>query len=486
MNTDSFRIDAQLVARNRAQAAISRPPEAGFSSALDQASRRLTDEDRRVETSPLAQADRGAALPPQARAAVDRDPGPRAEPDDPDAPRPGTPPAGHDEASKPALADSERAAHRAPTAQAAELKRLLKQFQDNKAVARTLQAPVAPDAPDAPADEAGLTAQGRATGPTPDPDLPSTTRSVPESAQTPPEPALPHRPPDLAPQERRGKNAATLPASAAHAGRPDQTPGEGAGLAGPAGPQTSKALRGHPGATGGQADSGASLGGALQQMQNTHGAGEPAAALTTESAGHPHAGPNEASNTQGMPAGLIPPNPAATPGVGAFSTSAASGTSPADAAQWRLPYTPGDLRFGEALGERLSWMIRDGLQQAEITLNPQELGPIRIALSMQGDAAQLGIQADHPFTRQIIEDALPRLKDLLAEQGVQLGQTQVGEGSARQAHAESRQGQGDGRARDPQTRAARGNDTPSPLGPDLRTGQVALRSPAAGRIDVFV
>ncbi|HYF58834.1 MAG TPA: flagellar hook-length control protein FliK [Burkholderiaceae bacterium] len=90
-----------------------------------------------------------------------------------------------------------------------------------------------------------------------------------------------------------------------------------------------------------------------------------------------------------------------------------------------------DPRFGEALGERVTWLVREGLQSAELTLNPLELGPIRIELRLDGDAATIGFSALQAETRGAIEQALPKLRELLSQQGLQLGGAQIDAGGQR-------------------------------------------------------
>ena len=142
----------------------------------------------------------------------------------------------------------------------------------------------------------------------------------------------------------------------------------------------------------------------------------------------------------------------------------------------------GSPRFGAAFGERVSWMVREGLQTAELTLNPPDLGPIRIALSMERDAASFGFNATHAQTRAAIEQALPRLRELLAEQGLSLGHTSIDAGSGGQREAWSDAHAAAGRA---------ANGRGAKLGGSQDEGQgvqPAGRGPrphVAGRIDLF-
>lgn len=70
---------------------------------------------------------------------------------------------------------------------------------------------------------------------------------------------------------------------------------------------------------------------------------------------------------------------------------------------------------------------RQGLQQIELRLDPPDLGPVRIGLHLAGEQASAWFVSPHAAVRQAIEQALPHLQQALADAGIQLGQTSVGE-----------------------------------------------------------
>jgi len=148
-----------------------------------------------------------------------------------------------------------------------------------------------------------------------------------------------------------------------------------------------------------------------------------------------------------------------------------------DAPPARFPITVpfSDPRFPGAIAERVTWLLRAGLQAAELTLNPQELGPIRIELSLEGSAASIGFSAAHAETRSAIEQALPRLREMLAGQGLQLGGAQVDGGGQRRGGDSpgARAGRSEPRALLP-AEAMIGSET-----------AIARAARAAGRVDLF-
>ena len=104
--------------------------------------------------------------------------------------------------------------------------------------------------------------------------------------------------------------------------------------------------------------------------------------------------------------------------------------------------------WDRAVSERVVMMANNKLQQAEIRLTPAELGPLRVQVTVDDGAANVSFQAQHAMTREAIEQALPRLRELFAEQGLSLGQTSVGhegasaEDDARASGLEGSSGEG--------------------------------------------
>ncbi len=78
------------------------------------------------------------------------------------------------------------------------------------------------------------------------------------------------------------------------------------------------------------------------------------------------------------------------------------------------------------MGNQVVWMVRHDEQTARITLNPPELGPLQITVNVSGDQATASFASPHADVRQAITDALPRLREMLAGAGIDLGQTNVG------------------------------------------------------------
>lgn len=107
--------------------------------------------------------------------------------------------------------------------------------------------------------------------------------------------------------------------------------------------------------------------------------------------------------------------------------------------------TPLPLRHPEqsaqALQEQVQFLLNRKLDTVEIRLDPPELGNLQIKLHLNQDQAQVGIVVQNSHARELLEQTLPRLREMLAQQGIQLGQTQVQQQSQQQQGGASGQGQ---------------------------------------------
>ena len=103
--------------------------------------------------------------------------------------------------------------------------------------------------------------------------------------------------------------------------------------------------------------------------------------------------------------------------------------------QAALPTHPLDAAFGGDLAAEVKVMVEGGVQQAELHLNPADLGPIRIQLSLNAQTADISFAAAHSLTREGLAQALPALREMLAGQGLSLGQAGVSSGGSGDASA---------------------------------------------------
>ena len=93
---------------------------------------------------------------------------------------------------------------------------------------------------------------------------------------------------------------------------------------------------------------------------------------------------------------------------------------PAPPAQATLPMPPHAPAFAPALGHQLDVWMKGGVQHAEVQLSPQDLGPIRVKIEMDGAQTRVQMSADVQSTRDALQQAMPQLSEQLGQVGISL------------------------------------------------------------------
>jgi len=86
----------------------------------------------------------------------------------------------------------------------------------------------------------------------------------------------------------------------------------------------------------------------------------------------------------------------------------------------------------DQLAERVQMMMSKNLKNIDIRLDPPELGRMQIRMTMNNDVASIQFTVANQQTRDIVEQAMPRLREMLAQQGLQLADTSVQQQNAGQ------------------------------------------------------
>lgn len=94
--------------------------------------------------------------------------------------------------------------------------------------------------------------------------------------------------------------------------------------------------------------------------------------------------------------------------------------------------------WGEAMGNRLMMMVNGRVQSANIHLNPAELGPIEIKVSVNQDHATVHFVSTNSTVRDAIEDAFPRLKEMFSQNGLNLADANVSQQSSQQSSQQTK------------------------------------------------
>jgi len=130
--------------------------------------------------------------------------------------------------------------------------------------------------------------------------------------------------------------------------------------------------------------------------------------------------------------------------------------------------------FAAALGVQVSVLVRDGVQQAELHLNPTETGPVSIHITLDGTAARVDFGADVAATRDAIERGLPELASALRDAGFTL----AGGGVSQHAGGRARSDEAGGAT-------ARGAGSAEPLPPVTTPSRTVVRTITAGGVDLY-
>jgi flagellar hook-length control protein FliK len=151
-------------------------------------------------------------------------------------------------------------------------------------------------------------------------------------------------------------------------------------------------------------------------------------------------------------------------------------STPNELASPRLTPTVGTTAWTQALGEKIVWMTAGAQQSATLTLNPPNMGPLQIVLNVSNEQATASFFSAQPEVRQALEAAFPRLREMMSEAGIQLGQATVSAETPQQHDTSERQAQ---RSASPFP----GADEAIAAG--LQTGHAPLLQSGRGLIDTF-
>lgn len=121
------------------------------------------------------------------------------------------------------------------------------------------------------------------------------------------------------------------------------------------------------------------------------------------------------------------PNTLAAPAV---QTTQATIATPVNQPQW-----------ADDFSQKVTWLATQRTQSAELHLNPAQLGPLEVSLKLNGDHATVQFTSAHAAVRDAIEQSIPRLRDMLADSGISLGNTTVSDQAPRE---QQKQGQASG------------------------------------------
>ena len=89
--------------------------------------------------------------------------------------------------------------------------------------------------------------------------------------------------------------------------------------------------------------------------------------------------------------------------------------------------------------QKISWLSNQQSQVAELHLNPPDLGPMHVVISVTDNQATAQFSSPHSEVRHAIENALPKLRESLADNGIMLGNATVSDQTPRDSNRETQQ-----------------------------------------------
>lgn len=174
----------------------------------------------------------------------------------------------------------------------------------------------------------------------------------------------------------------------------------------------------------------------------------------------------------------------------AQQTGSASGTSGADATSaTQAPGVPlsqplDSPDFAPELSASVSLLIQDGVHEAQLQLNPTEMGPVSINIQLDGQQAQVNFHAQHAATREVLERSLPDLAAALQAQGLTLSGGGVFAQSQSSGGQNRGNGSADGTSNGQGRRGGRGQGSDDD-GAIAAAGRPERRSAPRGLVDLY-
>lgn len=164
-------------------------------------------------------------------------------------------------------------------------------------------------------------------------------------------------------------------------------------------------------------------------------------------------------------------------------------TGPSGAAQQALIKTPvNQPGFAKELGQTVQWAIGKNMSTVDIRVNPETFGPMNMRLVQKGQQVQLVIRTQDEASANLLSQSLSNLKEVLAQNGLQLNNVQIqhnntpsaGQGQNQQSQAQFEQNSGQqGRGGQQSARGGMASD---------EQGSIATPAPgpkATGQLDMF-
>ena len=110
----------------------------------------------------------------------------------------------------------------------------------------------------------------------------------------------------------------------------------------------------------------------------------------------------------------------------------------------RIQVPVGQPGWGQAVGSQIAWFVSQNISAASLRLNPQHLGPLEMQVSLDGDQASISFTSQQGLVRDALESSVPRLREMLSENGLNLVNVNVSQQGASHGKGQGTPGSRDG------------------------------------------
>ena len=144
-----------------------------------------------------------------------------------------------------------------------------------------------------------------------------------------------------------------------------------------------------------------------------------------------------------------------------------------------VPWAP---QFTDEVSEQVRVFVNNGLQEARLQLTPADLGRVQITINTEGDNARVVFVAETAVARDLLDQSMPRLREMLQQSGIQLAHGDVSD----QTESQRR---GEGLEEDAQRMAQGDSDAQADgqaLRPQLANVDAEEGLGEAGRVDTYI
>ncbi len=130
--------------------------------------------------------------------------------------------------------------------------------------------------------------------------------------------------------------------------------------------------------------------------------------------------------------------------------------------------------FVAELADKVVWLAGRQGQMANLSLNPPEMGALEVRLTVSGGDATAQFFSPNPGVRDAIDAALPKLRELMAQAGLNLGEAEVRDQAFGRRDNSEMQGQASAKEIDAAVNQA------------ALAGIGAVRSAGVGLVDLYI